>query len=92
MEDSFPFAEEIVYQKGKFFMGSLDVDSLFTKIPLEKTINICTNWLYNNVDVIELIHKSEFEILLSLDTQESYFMFNDILYKQKDGVAPWNRP
>ena len=43
--------------------------------------------LYNNVDVIEAINKSEFENLLSLATQELYFMFNNILYKQKDGVA-----
>ena len=63
------------------------VDSLFTNIPLKETINICTNMLYKNVDVIEGINKSEFENLLSLATQESYFMFNDILYKQQDGVA-----
>ena len=68
-------------------MGSLDVDSLFTNIPLEETINICTNLLYNNEDVIEGINKSEFKNLLSLATQESYFIFNDVLYKQKDGVA-----
>ena len=43
--------------------------------------------LYNNVDVIEGINKSEFESLLSWATQKSYFMFNGILYKQKDGVA-----
>ena len=35
-------------------MGSLDVDSLFTDIPgAKETINICTNLLYNNVDVVE---------------------------------------
>ena len=68
-------------------MGSLDVDSPFTNIPLEEIINICTNLLHNNVDVIEGINKSEFENLLSLATQESYFMFNDILYKQNDGAA-----
>ena len=67
-------------------MGSLDVDLLFTNIFLEKTINICTNLLYNN-DVIEGINKFEFKNLLSLATQESYFIFNDVLYKQKDGVA-----
>ena len=77
--DSFAFAEKIVHQDGKHFMGSLDVDSLFTNIPLKETINICTNLLYNNVDVIEGINKSEFENLLSLATQESYFMFNYIL-------------
>ena len=32
-------------------------------------------------------NKFEFEKLLSLSTQESYFMCNDILYKQKDGLA-----
>ena len=47
-------------------MGSLDADSLFTNIPLEETINICTNLLYNNEDVIEGINKSEFKNLLSL--------------------------
>ena len=68
-------------------MGSLDVDSLFTNIPLKEIINICTNLLYKHVDVIAGINKSEFENLLSLATQESYFMLNDILYKQKDGVV-----
>ena len=68
-------------------MGSLDVDSLFTNIPLEETINICTNLIYNNVDVIEGINKFDFQNFLSLATQESYFFFNDVLYKQNDGVA-----
>ena len=68
-------------------MGSLDVDSLFTNIRLEETINICTNLLYNNEDVIEGINKFEFKNLLSLATQESYFIFNDVFYKQKDDVA-----
>ena len=68
-------------------MSSLDVDSLLPNIPLKGTINICTNLLYNNVHAMERINKSEFENLLSLANQESYFMLNYILYKQKDGVA-----
>ena len=32
----FAFAKEIVYQDGKIFMGSLDVDSLFSNIPLKR--------------------------------------------------------
>ena len=60
-KDSFDFAEEIVHQDSKLFLGSLDVDSLFTNIPLEETINICTNLLDNNEDVIEGINKSEFK-------------------------------
>ena len=35
VKDSFHFAKEIVDQQHDPFMGSLDVDSLFTNIPLE---------------------------------------------------------
>ena len=87
VKDYLAFVEEIVHQDGKLFMGSLNIDSPFTNIPLKETINICTNLLYNHEDVIEGINKSEFENFLSLATQESHFIFNDILHKQKDGVA-----
>ena len=87
MKDSIAFAEEIVHQASKLFMAYLGVDSPFTKIPLKVTINICINFLYNNVDAIEGINESEFENLLPLETQESYFIFTEILYKQKDGVT-----
>ena len=40
IQDSFHFAEEIVHQQHDLFMGSLDVDSVFTNIPLGKTIKI----------------------------------------------------
>ena len=46
VKDSFVFAEEIVEQDSQFFMGSLDVDSLFTNIPLEEAIDICANLLF----------------------------------------------
>ena len=42
VKDSFAFDEEIVHQNSKLFMGSLDVDSLFTNIPLEETIFVPT--------------------------------------------------
>ena len=47
-------------------MGSLYVDSLFTKIPLEETINICTNTLFENTEKVEGLSKIEFKELLSL--------------------------
>ena len=68
-------------------MGSLDVDSLFTNIPFEETINICTNLLYSNEDIIEGINKFEFKNLLSLTAQGSYFIFTDVLYKEKDDAT-----
>ena len=87
VKDSFAFAEEIVEQDSEFFMGSLDVDSLFTNIPLEETIDICTNTLFENMEKVEGLSKIEFKELLSLATKESYFIFNGQLYKQVDGVA-----
>ena len=82
VKDSFAFAEEIVHQGNKLFMGSHDVDSLLTNISFEETVNVCTNLLYNNEDVIDGINKSEFKNLLSLATQEAYFIFIEVLYKQ----------
>ena len=68
-------------------MESLDVDPLFTNIPLEETIDICTNTLFENTEKVEGLSNVEFKELLSLATKESYFIFNGKLYKQVDGVA-----
>ena len=40
--DSFHFAEEICQQNSNLHMASLNVDALFTNIPLEETIDIST--------------------------------------------------
>ena len=68
-------------------MGSLDVDSLFTNIPLKETINICTELIYDQNHSTEGLNKSEFKELLFLASKEPYFVFNEILHKQIDGVA-----
>ena len=87
VKDSFQFAEEICEQDLTLTMGSLDVDSLFTNIPLDETIDICINQLFENTDIVEGFKKSELKQLLCLATKESYFIFNGLLYKQVDGVA-----
>ena len=81
------FAEEVVEQDSEFFMGSLDIDSLFTNIPPEETIDISANTLFENTETVESLSKIEFKELLSLATKESYFIFNGKLYRQVDGVA-----
>ena len=58
-------------------MGSLYVDSLFTNIPLEEIINICTNTLFENTEKVEGLSKIEFKELLSLATKESYFILTN---------------
>ena len=54
IKDSFAFAKEIVHQDSSLFMASLDVDSLFTSIPLDETINICTESIFNEIDLLKV--------------------------------------
>ena len=51
------FAAKIVEQDSSNFMESLDIDSLFTNIPLEETIEICTNNLFKNIDIVHGLKK-----------------------------------
>ena len=87
VKDSFQFAEEICEQDPTLSMGSLDVDSLFTNIPLDETIDICVKQLFERTDTVEGFKKSELKQLLCLATRESYFIFNGLLYKQINVVA-----
>ena len=87
VKGSFHFAEEICEQDPSLSMGSLDVDSLFTNIPLDETIDIYINQLLENTDTVESFTRSELKQLLCLATKESYFVFNGLLYKQTDGAA-----
>ena len=64
----------------------LDVDSLFTNIALEETIEICTNKLFKESETVEGLSKTEFKELLSLATLHSHFIFDETFYKQIDGV------
>ena len=43
VKNSFDFAEEVVNYDHNLYMASLDVESLFTNIPLEETIKNCDN-------------------------------------------------
>ena len=40
VKDSFTFVDEILTQSSDLYMASLDVDALFTNIPLDETIDI----------------------------------------------------
>ena len=55
----FQFAEEICEQDPTLSMGSLDLDSLFTNIPIDETIDICVNQLFENIDNVEGFTKLE---------------------------------
>ena len=69
-------------------MASLDVDSLFTNVNFDETINI----------IIEKKLKMRMRMKLfitssktSLAAKESYFLFDEELYQQVDGVVMGSR-
>ena len=84
---SFTIAKEITNYDSSLFMASLDVESLFTNIRLKETINNCVSDLHNKNLHNGKLNKSDLFKLLETATTESSFIFDFLLYKQKDGVA-----
>ena len=65
-------------------MASLDVDALFTNIPLDETIDICVKKLFKTPDtLVKGISKNDFRDLLNLATKESFFTFNNVFYSSR---------
>ena len=87
VKDSFSFAEEIVEQNANLYMVSFDVESLFTNIPLDETIDICVDRIYKRKKKVKGLLKRHFKQLLIHATKSSCFLFNGTYYCQIDGVA-----
>ena len=68
-------------------MASLDVDSLFTNIPLKETIDICCELVFKGKMIVDGMSKEDLRQLLTLATTESFILFNNEYYQQTDGVA-----
>ena len=73
VKDSFEFSKEICEQNSEYFMASLDVESLFTNIPMEEAIKICCDSLYKNQELLSNINKNQFENLLNSCTLQQLF-------------------
>ena len=65
----------------------LDVESLFTNIPLDETIDIVTKKVFEKKNKVDGLSRTDFRRLLSLSTKGTVFFFNGHYYRQKDGVA-----
>ena len=68
-------------------MASLDIDSLFSNIPLDETIDICVANLYNDNENPLNTPKHDFRNFLHVPAEESFFTFNNKYYKQVDGAS-----
>ena len=87
VKDSFQFSKEIVEQDSSLYMCSLDVESLFTNLPLDETINISCNNVFRSSAIVNSLNVGEFRNLLNIATKDAFFTFNGEYYEQIDGVA-----
>ena len=67
-------------------MASLDGESLFTNIHLEETTKNCVNDLFYNNFYSGKLSRKDLHDLLKLATTKLFFIFNNKLYKQTNGV------
>ena len=86
-KDSFEFARVVRNQNPDLFMASFDIDSLFTNVPLDETIDISVKKLFGRRKKYEGFSKEQFKKLLILAVKNSFFLFNGTYYEQVDGVA-----
>ena len=89
VQNSRKFGEDISkISSNQYYMASFDVDSLFTNVPLRETINICLQALFvNPTDTVCGLTKKFFTTLLELSVLNSFFIFNNQLYKQVEGLG-----
>ena len=68
-------------------MASFDVESLFTNIPLQETIDLWVQKLFEDKNHIDGLSKDSFREMLTVTMTESFILFDNEYYKQHDGVT-----
>ena len=69
------------------YMCSLDVESLYTNIPVQECIEIVLKELYNRSTMYHGFSRVDVKKLLELAVSDTYFKFDNAIYKQVDGLS-----
>ena len=77
IKDSFSFGKEVLGMDSSLFMGSLDIEALFTSLPLNETINITVDLMFKDNELVNNLNREEFRELLVFATNEPWFIFNE---------------
>ena len=86
-KDTFFFVSQInVANFSVIFPVYYDVTSLFTKTPLQETIDVAINLIFNHNPNLN-VTKKELKSIFLLATAQTHFVFNSKFYNQIDGVA-----
>ena len=65
VKDSFTFGGELLSFVSKLLMVSLDIDLLFTNIPLQETIEFCVENSFKDRTHVDSLSKNSFNELLN---------------------------
>ena len=86
-KDTFSFVSQIKNTNlSKKFLVFYDVTSLFTNIPLQETIDIAINLIFNHNPNLNITRK-ELKKLFLFATSQTHFIFNSKFYNQIVGVT-----
>ena len=66
---------------------SFDIVSLYTNVPVEEAIEVCTDLLYSGEHQLPPVDKETFKELLKLCTCNDLMQTHDGFYRQTDGLA-----
>ena len=80
VKDSFNFVKDITQQSSELFVASLDIDSLFTNVPLDETIEICFNELFKSSQTVPGLNKQHVLEMFSLISIENVILFDQKYY------------
>ena len=89
VSNSYAFVDELIKipDAHEYYMASFDVESLFTNIPLDETVNIALNCLFQHSDSFLGFTRNLFKTFLELAVLNSFFIFDNQLYEKIDGVG-----
>ena len=68
------------------FYGQSYVERFFTNIPVNEVIDICIDLFCDN-KTIHNLNPNDIRELLTLVAHESFFIFDQVIFRQTDGVA-----
>lgn len=71
---------------------SFDVTSLYTNVPVEEAIDLCTEYLYSGKYEIPPVSKETFKELLTMCNCNVIMLTHDGFYRQIDGLAMGSPP
>ena len=80
-KDSFSFVAKLSNYDSNLVMDGSNVELIFTNIPLQETIELCADLLFNDKPNIDGFTKTDFHELLTITMSESLVLSNNSHWK-----------